>query len=168
MLNKILKIVGIVAIVLVALAASYYFIFIASKNTKSEVKVNSKEEAVRDRFRLFSDMIDVKLCQEAYDEFITAKSMQYKGFEGFRAHCTHRSEDWDNININNIVFSGDTRADIKYSYDRSIADLDSKEYRDCADVLGFNLCEKTAPKKILPRETVETWILESNKWKRDY
>ena len=127
----------------------------------------NKQELLLKRFNQFSSMISVNLCQEAYDQFITANSKQIKG-DNFFDHCKYRNEDWSNIKIENIVFSGNNRADIKYSFDLSTPDLDSKQFNDCEKVLDFSLCQESAPKKLVKRESIETWLYQKNKWMRDY
>lgn len=170
MLNKILKIVGIIAIVLVALSASYYFVSKANQNKQVKSKEPTREDQLRERFKLYSDMIGVGLCQEAYNEFITAGSQVRKGYQGFLYHCTYRKEKWKNFEIQNIVFSGDNRADIKMTYDLGRPDRNSREFRECADsdFSTYLSCLDSAPLAFEKTETIETWLFEENKWKRDY
>ena len=136
------------------------------------------EKVLRERFEKFSNMIEVGLCREAYDGFITVNSKTRKGYDNFLAHCNYRKKDWKNINIQTIVFSGQNRADIKYSYDLPVPDLTSKEYKDCISKTTWEYlniaakygisCYDTAPRKLEKKEWVETWLFEDWKWKRDY
>lgn len=172
-MNKLLKISIVIGIPIIALSVAYYFVIFLPHNqqTKSDNKVNSAESMLRARFKEFSDKIDVNLCQETYDEFITAGSKQRKGYQNFLAHCKYRAEDWRNFNISNIVFSNSERADIKYSYDLSLPDTYSSDFNKCLMRNGddsFFFCSDISPKKVEKRETVETWLMEDGKWKRDY
>ena len=52
---------------------------------------STNETKLLDRFNQYSNMIEVGLCQEAFDEFITKGSKERKG-ENFFAHCNYRKE----------------------------------------------------------------------------
>jgi len=164
------KAIIILAVIIVIIGSGFYI----WKNVNIGF---NKQELLLSRFNGFSSMISVNLCKEAYDEFITSNSKQIKG-DNFFAHCKYRNEDWSNINIEAIAFSGNRRADIKYSYNLQLTDFDSKKFGDCLDFntpndilpssSTFDFCESTAPTKIEKRDSIETWLYENNKWKRDY
>lgn len=107
----------------------------------------TNEKKLQERFNQYSKMIEVGLCQEAFDEFITKGSKELKG-EDFFAHCNYRKEDWHDIKIQTVVFSGKKRADIKYTYD-----IDTRDFTDRVRT---------------QKETIETWLIEGGKWMRDY
>lgn len=170
-LNKLTQIAVISAATIMALAVAYYFvIFLPRHNQPIEVK-NSPEAELQQRFKEFSDRIDVGLCQQVYDEFVSAGSKQRKGYGNFQYHCDYRQKDWKNFAIQNTVFSGDDRADVKYSYDLSLPDTYSADFNRCLarnSDDSFFFCSEISPHKIEKRETIETWLLEEGKWKRDY
>jgi hypothetical protein len=174
-INQRLKLAAFSASITLMICAAFYFLYLASeksdKNEFQPVSVSmTSDKALRERFQRFSDLIDVGLCQEAYDGFITAGSKVRKGYEGFLAHCQYRQEKWKNFSLENVVFSGDNRADIKLAYDLGRPDLENERYRDCANsrFSKYITCETIAPLKYERTTTLETWILEDGKWKRDY
>lgn len=174
-MSKILKIIILVVILLLIILFFYYKFFLPLKE-REELKIqNQKQEARKDlllkRFNEFSDMINVNLCQEAYNEFIASESKEKKGYLGFQAHCDYRRDNWSNFKIQTVFFSSENRADIKYFFDLSTPDLYSKEYTECMKNIFGNLfggCSKAAPRKIEKSESIETWLFEDGKWKRDY
>lgn len=159
--NKLLKIALIIAILTIAGSILYrYVVYLPQRFIPKEEKSQQDilEETVLERFNSYSDMISVQLCKEAYDEFITKGSMERKGYDNFLAHCKYRGTSWGNIQVQNIVFSSETRVDIKYTYNR--------------ESIISPLFLSGKPSKIeaetIYDSSIETWLLEDSKWKRDY
>jgi len=162
-INKIFKIVLAIAILLIAISVFYrYVIYLPERFIPKEEKSQEDiiKEAVLERFNKYSDMISLNLCKEAYEEFITKGSMQRKGYENFQEHCKNRGKNWNNIEIQNIVVSSETRTDIKYNYDMEFKIIDLSLY-----LSGKSSEAKT---EIIHNSFIETWLFEDGKWKRDY
>lgn len=151
----------IIILTLVILGFAFYWYLYRPEQIKKDLPV---------RMEQYSNMIEMKLCQEAYDEFITSGSKERKG-RNFFYHCEYRAEDWENIIIEKILFTDGERADVKIKYDLLSADLDSKEYLNCTRnpyMVIVSDCMDIDTRKITNKETIETWFLEDGKWKRDY
>lgn len=147
--------------------------FVLGYGLNAFLNSNNRESSLIKQFKEYSDMIEVGLCQEVYNEFITDGSKIRKGYESFLAHCSYRMKSWRNFSIEKVVYSGSDRADIKYTYDLSVVDIDSKEWRSCIQTINIyqddiRSCELGAPTVTERRESVETWLVEDGKWKRDY
>lgn len=108
--------------------------------------INSSPEMVlRSETKKYSDLVDVGLCREAYDTYVTESSKASKGFdgrEGFLSHCKYIRNGYAIAVINKVIFSNETRADVQY---RATSKYDN-------EVSYF----------------VETWIKERGIWKRDF
>jgi hypothetical protein len=164
---------GAVSLVSVAGYFVYTNYYLPKMEAKKKVEFESQRTAeFKERFDKYGSMISVALCQEVYDEYITAGSKERKG-RNFFDHCKYRNEKWSSFKTITTVFSPDyNRADIKYTYDLERSDFDSSAYKDCIDndsfLFSFQFCEKIAPTKKVQQESIETWLNQNGKWMRDY
>ena len=165
-----------VVIFVVGFVVCYYLTVMLPKQRAAMAQaIRAQTEAnLRSSYKNFSGMIAVGLCQQAYDQYTIPDPIPTKGYDDFLAYCKNRGDNWSNINIETIVFSGNTRADIASSYDVAEPDLDSQSYQDCIKnpqlfVDPWNdTCSSNASQKTEKRQLVETWLLENGTWKQDY
>jgi hypothetical protein len=176
-MDKVLRNSIIGAMFIFSLSVSYYFVVALPKEKQGYVpKKDDVSIELRKAFDDLGGMIKVDLCKEAYIKYVTEASKERKGFDNFQAHCQYRSKDWSNFEIQNIVFSGDSRADIRYSVDIETADFDSVKFKECSnhcfvsksDYSCLEMCEDAGPRILKSKEWIETWIFEEGLWKRDY
>ena len=141
------------------------------KAAKVQASQAQMESNLRGNFQKFSNMITVGLCQQAYDQYTIPDPIPTKGYDDFLAYCKNRENNWSNINIETVVFSGNNRADVKSSYNFSEPDLDSQDYKNCLNgtILNtFDFCSSIAPTKIVKNTLLETWLLQNGTWRQDY
>lgn len=157
------------------ITVSIIFYFVIQPLHKQKIKISatqsksSSEVKLVEKFKKYYDYLEIGLCSEAYNMH-TSGSKGKLSYEDFKIHC-EITQKWErDFKVDKIVYSGDYKADIRFTYNELGID-NNAEFRDCLDsqYSSWESCASNASKKLKgKKEDIGTWLYENGEWLRDF